>query len=101
VRRYLLFSIVVIQMFRSKQSSLRRTDKPFTAVRVVARFADWVISDNVKHKVILAIVNQLVRLAWLEDKGIAGSDRRHPLAVAKLSGAGNDVVKLPLRALCE
>ena len=60
---------------------MRRTDDPFAAVRVVARFADGVIRHTVVHEIFVAFVQELVRLVRREEKSIAGADLRDAVLI--------------------
>jgi hypothetical protein len=65
----------------------------------MARFADGIIRHHVKHQVLRSVVRELVRLARLEDEGIARLDWRCSILVPDNPAAGNHVIKLPLRAM--
>jgi hypothetical protein len=53
----LLFTVEVIQGLAAKEFSFRRTNQPLVAIRIVTGFADWIIRDHVKNKVLGSVVD--------------------------------------------
>ena len=65
----------------------------------MGRFAERIVGDGVENQIGLAAVENLVRLARFEEKGVARFDGRGAFVVADLSAARDDVVEFPLRAV--
>src|SRR5205814_8591379 len=74
-------------------------DHPFTAVRVIARGAKWVIRDHVIYEVRGASVADLVGITRPEKKRITYRYTGGPILVPHLSRASNNHIKLPLRGV--
>ena len=49
--------------------------------------------------VLWAIVDELVRLTWTVDKGVASLDRRPAGVIPSDTSSGNHMIKLPLRSM--
>ena len=95
----LLFAVKIIERIRSKDGSLRTTDEPFFAIGIIARLTDWVVGYHVHYQVFISVIDQLVRLIWSKNEGVARFDRRLSTPVSRNSATGNDVIELPLRAV--
>ena len=94
-----LFAVVVFEAFGTEEAALGGADEPFVAVGIVGGFANGIIGDQQKNKVVLAVVDDLMRFAGWKDKGVALLQGRQSILVANAAGAGNDLVKFPLGAV--
>src|SRR4030095_54657 len=73
------FTVEVIQGIAPKNSPFRNAHTPLLAIRIVDGFADGIVRHDEQGQILQAIVNELMRLAWLEKKRIA-----------RLNGAGGN-----------
>src|SRR5712691_2159304 len=89
----LLLSVVVIQTLAAEQSPFGRADEPFLAIRVIARFADRIIGNDVEDEVVGTIVDKLMRFTRREDKRVACFDHCPSALVPRHASAGNNVVE--------
>jgi hypothetical protein len=94
-----LFAVIVVEGVGADESGRRGEDSPFVAVGVMAGLADGIIGDDVDDEVGGTIVDKLVRFAGLEEESVAGFDVSRSFHMADKASAGDDVVKLPLRAV--
>ena len=94
-----LFAVEVIQIFAAHQAAFGGADSPFVAIGVMAGFADGVVGYDIENQIALAVVDEGMRLAWLEDEGVARRDGRLAVFVAHETFARNHMVKFPLRAV--
>ena len=91
--------IFILQWRGADERALGGTDEPFLAVGIIAGFANRVVRDDVEDEVFGAVVDDLMRLAGLEDERITGDNRGRAFCVADGAVAGDDVIKFPLGAV--
>ena len=65
----------------------------------MARLACRIIRNYIDNQVLLAIIDNLMRLPRLENKRIARFDRCSSILMADAAVAGNHMIKFPLRAM--
>ena len=63
---------------------------------IINTLADRIVGDDVDDHVLIACVDELMRLAGFEEEGVTCFDRRRALRVSRLSRARDDVIELPL-----
>jgi hypothetical protein len=66
---------------------------------IINTLADRIVRDDVDDHVLIACVDELMRLAGFEEEGVTCFDRRRSLRVAHLSRTRDDVIELPLGAV--
>lgn len=71
----------------------------FIAVGVIHSLSEWIIRDDVKHQVDVAIIDELMRSTGRIQNDIAFGNRYSALFAACETRAGKDNKQLPLRAM--
>src|SRR5437870_4856467 len=94
-----LFALVMLQRFTAENPVFRRAHHPLLAVVIMNRLADGIVRHYVEDQVLTAVVNELMRFPWFEDKGVTRFDRSRSVLMPHPALAGNHMVKLPLRAV--
>src|SRR3984893_9897289 len=74
-------TVIVLQRFGAHQPALRRTDEPLPAIWKIVRFDNRIVRYDIYDKIFSALIDELVRLVWREDEGIAGFDRSFSVLV--------------------
>ena len=65
----------------------------------MTRFPDRIVRHHVDDQIFSTVIKKLVRLARLKKESVAGFNRCLTIFVTNKPASGNDVVKLPLRAV--
>lgn len=94
-----LLPVVVIQRFAAEDAAFGGAHAPLPAVRIIDRFTDGIVRDDVEDEVVRAVVDELVWFVWFEEEGVAGADGRRAVLMPRGARAGDDVIELPLRTV--
>jgi len=61
--------------------------------------AQRIVRDDVEGEILGTVIGNLMRFAGVKEEGVAGFDGGRSIFVTDDAFAGDDVVKLPLRAV--
>lgn len=95
----LLLAVKIIERGGANEPPFRHMNSPLPAVGVVPGFAHRIIRNDIKDQVLRAVIDELMRLAWREEKSIPWFNGCETILVSDAAFAGDDVVKLPLGAV--
>ena len=66
---------------------------------VIDGLSNGIVRDDIDHEILIAVVDELMRLAGLKTKASPASIGSRAILMPHAARAGNDVVKFPLRAV--
>jgi hypothetical protein len=92
-------TVVIVEGVGTDHPTCGGIDAPLVAIRIMIRFTDRIIRDNVKDQVLLAVIGDLVRFAWFKDESVTRFDGCGPFLVPHRTFTREHVVKFPLSAV--
>jgi hypothetical protein len=96
----LLFAAKIMGFAAFHDDVIRRSrNRPFLAVGIITRLADWIVGDHVVAQFFRPRIGNLVRFAGAEEKRIACDDFGRASCVPHLATTGDDEIKFRLRGV--